>query len=93
MDLNINDFVEFYNNRKILRVYYAFLDDTTKRELKTTIYNFELKNYVKDLIWEYLNEPKGSFDYVFDYQIKQLMEIYLRNNKLLKAKNEDNFKL
>lgn len=65
-------FRTFYKNRQIVRQIYEKLDMKSKLELKRYIYsNTLIIPYHKDLIWEYLNEPKGSPFYVFNNTLRK----------------------
>ena len=74
-----NNYAEFFNKRKKIRVYYRLLTFDEKREYKNFVYSSNLKEYIKDKIWEYFNENKISPYYVFDYELIGIMRIYERN--------------
>ena len=78
-EMKFNDFMEFIYKRKQMRVYYVLLTYNEKREYKKYIYNLTYKDCFKDKIWEYLNEPKMSQYYVFDYQMLEMAKIYARS--------------
>lgn len=81
-EMKFNNFMEFMSKRKLLRVYYILLTYEQKRKYKEYIYNLEYKNYLKDKLWEYYNEPKGSPYYVFDYELKEFARYYARDKDL-----------
>jgi hypothetical protein len=78
-EMKFKDFMEFIKKRKQLRVYYILLTKEEKKQYKKYVYSFNYKDYIKDLIWQYLNEPKNSIDYVLDSEIQDLMRVYARN--------------
>ena len=80
--LKFDDIEEFISTRKKLRVYYILLSYKEKREYKEYIYHLKLKEYILDIIWCYLNEPFGSVDYVWEWQIDNLYKMYLRNKRI-----------
>lgn len=74
-----SNFNEFLKRRKTLRIYYIFLTDEEIKEYKKYIYSLEYKENVKDMIWQYFNEGKGSPYYVFEYQVNEIARLYARN--------------
>lgn len=59
------NFQDFYENAKRIKFEYNRLCTDDKRVYKMYIYsNRMLKEKIADKIWEYLNEPFGSFYYV-----------------------------
>jgi len=86
--VKFKDFIDFVNKRKKLRIYYVLLSYKEKRELKQYIYKLNYKENIKDVMWRYLNETRGSIDYVFDYELLEYMKYYARKN-LTKSKNSD----
>ena len=76
MDLKFNSFKEFVEHRKINKVIYNCMNYNEKRKLKNMIYYIlEEKNDKKNLIWEYLNEPIESEDFI---RISIIMNEYWR---------------
>lgn len=62
---------EFYKKRKIIREKYSRLSLDEKWKYKYYIYShYLIEEYYKDVIWEYLNEPKGSIYYVFNEKLR-----------------------
>lgn len=58
------NFQDFYENAKRIKFKYDRLCTDDKRIYKMYIYsNRMLKEKIADKIWEYLNEPFGSFYY------------------------------
>lgn len=84
-EMKIKSIIDFMRKRKTLRIYYILLTTKEKRIYKQYIYSLNYKEYVKDIIWCYLNEPKNSIDYISDNQLLDLMRIY--------ARNKNNFRL
>lgn len=82
-EMKFNNFMDFINRRKELRVYYILLSYNDKWKYKRYIYKLNYKEYVLDLIWCYFNEPKSSPYYVFDYQLMNLMRLYARNKNYI----------
>jgi len=74
-----NNFKEFFERRNIIKNIYSILNDTFKRKYKDFVYSTNLKDYFKDKIWEYLNEPFISPYYVYDYELRKIFEIYEKN--------------
>lgn len=65
MELKINDINEFAKNRKINKIIYMSYTYEQKRRLKFYVYyQMKEKEEKKNLIWEYLNEPLDSQDYI-----------------------------
>lgn len=63
---------DFYKNRKRMKKTYGELSLKNKWTFKYYVYaNMFLSEYHKDMIWMYLNEPKTSEFYVFDYMLKE----------------------
>lgn len=65
--------LDFYPNRKEIKAEFDKLTIAEKRLYKKEVYSlcFE-REYVKDLIWEYLNEWEESFpNLVKEYRIKR----------------------
>lgn len=81
-EMKFNNFMEFTKKRKLLRVYYILLTYDEKREYKKYIYSLEFKDFFKDKLWEYLNEPKGSPYYVYEWEIMEFIKYYARNKNL-----------
>jgi len=62
----------FYKHRKEAKDFYIKCTLKKKLELKRYIYsNVLIKPFHKDLIWEYLNEPIGSDDYVLNNRLRK----------------------
>ena len=80
--LKFNDFDEFIKKHKTLRVYYILLTYKEKREYKNFIYSLNYKEYFKDIIWEFFNEPPMAVDYVWEWQLDNLYKMYLRNKRI-----------
>lgn len=78
-DMKFNNFMEFLNNRKVMRIYYICLTKKQIREYKNYIYSLNYKLCYKDRIWEYFNEPILSPYYVYDEELKEIGKIYGRN--------------
>ena len=74
-----NNYKEFYDKRKFIRFNYKFLSVAKKRNYKDFVYSTNLKDYFKDRIWEYLNEPLISPYYVYDYELRKIFETYEKN--------------
>ena len=50
---------DFYINRWVYKSYYMTLNENQIREYKRYVYSISFENeYVKDLIWEYLNDDE-----------------------------------
>ena len=50
---------DFYINRWVFKSYYMTLNDNQIKEYKRYVYSISFENeYVKDLIWEYLNDDE-----------------------------------
>ena len=81
--MKFKDYLDFMNKRKKLRIYYVLLSYKEKRQLKQYVYSLNYKDYIKDVIWQYFNEPKGSSDYVLDTQLLDYLRLYNRNKKSL----------
>ena len=77
--MKFNNFMDFINRRKELRVYYILLSYDDKWKYKKYIYNLKYKEFIKDKIWEYFNESKSSPYYVFDYELRNYEKLYARN--------------
>ena len=73
------NYKEFFNKRKFIRFNYKFLNIEKKRSYKDFVYSTNLKEYFKDRIWEYLNEPLISPYYVYDYELRKIYETYEKN--------------
>ena len=84
--IKFKDFMDFINKRKQLRIYYVFLTTEEKKELKKYVYSLKYKNYIKDVIWRYFNEPKGSVDYVLETEVLHYLKVYNRNKKSIDEK-------
>ena len=78
-EMLFNNYGEFFYKRKKMRIFYRRLSIDEKREYKTFIYSSNLREYIKDKIWEYFNENKMSPYFVFDYELMGIMRIYERN--------------
>lgn len=74
-----NNFKEFFERRNIIKNIYSILNDTFKRKYKDFVYSTNLKDYFKDKIWEYLNEPFISPYFVYDYELRKIFEVYEKN--------------
>ena len=58
-------FKDFYANAKRIKIKYEKLSYYDKRIYKMYVYsNRSLRDSLADKVWEYLNEPFGSFYYV-----------------------------
>lgn len=76
MELKFDNYREFVEHRKINKVIYNCINYKEKRILKNRIYYIlEDRNDKKNLIWEYLNEPIGSEDFI---RISIIMSEYWR---------------
>lgn len=53
-----NDFCIRCSNIKTL---YLNMNDLEKRIYKNYIYSLKMRNFLKDIIWEYLNDDKDNF--------------------------------
>lgn len=63
--MKFNGFEDFYRNAKLIKREYDKLDITHKEIYKMYLYsNTFIKLSLLDKMWEYLNEPCGSFYYV-----------------------------
>lgn len=78
-----NKFKEFFERRNIIKNIYSILNDEFKRKYKNFLYSTRLKDYFKDKIWEYLNEPFISPYYVYDYELRKIFEIYEKNKNIV----------
>lgn len=74
-----NNYKEFFENRKTIKKIYVVLNNDFKRKYKDFVYSTNLKDYFKDRIWEYLNEPMISPYYVCDYELRKIYEAYEKN--------------
>ena len=71
VDYGFTSFRTFYKNRHYMREKYKTMTYYEKLNLKHYLYSISIiTTQHKDLIWEYLNEPMGSIDYVFNSQLK-----------------------
>lgn len=76
MELRFDSFKEFAEHSKINKVIYNCMNRREKRILKNKIYYLlEERNDKRDLIWEYLNEPIESEDFI---RISIIMNQYRR---------------
>jgi hypothetical protein len=83
MDLMMfNDFDEFIQRRRTLRVYYIFLTYEEKRAYKKYIYAFPYRESVKDVMWCYLNEPSDEWGY--QMEMVELERLYARNKNYIR---------
>jgi len=83
MDLIMfKDFDEFISRKRKLKVYYIFLSYNEIREYKKFIYNLPYKENVKDIIWNYLNEPEE--EYICTSELYELERLYARNKNCIK---------
>jgi len=65
MELKFNSFREFTEHRKINKAIYGCMSYEEKRDLKKEVYGIlKERNDKKDMIWEYLNEPMDSEDFI-----------------------------
>lgn len=77
MELKFNNYKEFVEHRKINKVIYNCMEYNEKRILKNKIYYLLTdRKDKKDMIWEYLNEPIESEDFI---RISILMREYWRD--------------
>lgn len=85
--LKFDSMTEFYNKRTTIREKYQTM--IKKREYKEYVYSKKsiTPQYLLDIIWEYLNEPKGSPYYVFEKNLRDRLErrYYVRE---IENKNE-----
>ena len=52
---------DFYNNRLSFKTFYMFMTKEEKERYKRFVYSISFENeYVKDTIWEYLNNEENS---------------------------------
>ena len=52
---------DFYNNRLSLKTFYMIMPEKEKKLYKRFVYSISFENeYVKDSIWEYLNNEENS---------------------------------
>ena len=65
MELKIKDIYEFAENRKLNKIIYSTYNYEQIRRLKFYVYyQMKEKEEKKNLIWEYLNEPLDSQDFI-----------------------------
>lgn len=74
-----NNFKDFFDKRKVIKYNYLLLTLKYKRKYKNFVYSTKLKDYFKDRVWEYLNEPMISPYYVYDYELRKIYEAYEKN--------------
>lgn len=74
-----NNYDDFFIKRQFLKSAYVLLSLNEKRKYKEHIYTLEIKEFMKDKIWEYFNEPMISPYYVFDGELKKIKELYDKN--------------
>lgn len=55
---------EFAKDRLIYKTMYNELSLYEKQDLKKYVYGMDGKEFYKDIIWEYLNEPLDSAYYI-----------------------------
>ena len=77
-----NNFDEFLIKRKRLKIYYVILTYKEKRAYKKFIYSLPYRESVKDVIWEFLNEPDGEITY--DSALCELARLYARNKNYIR---------
>ena len=64
------DFKDFCSKRSYVKTRYYLLDKKDRREYRDYVYSHEkLVKSQPDKIWEYLNEPFGSFYYIPDSEM------------------------
>lgn len=52
---------DFFENKELFRSYYKCMSFKKKKYYKMYVYSISFENeYIKDLIWEYLNEDEFS---------------------------------
>lgn len=52
---------DFYLKKIIIKTKYLFMNEKEKRNYKRFVYSISFENeYVKDVIWEYLNDEENS---------------------------------
>lgn len=72
--LEFNTFNDFYKNRYIIKEVYDSLSNYDKSIYKMYVYSNRVIKYDKlHKIWEYLNEPFGSFYYVTEEGLKEYL--------------------
>ena len=66
MELRFENIKEFAEHKKINKAIYQNMTYIEKRQLKERLYStIQEKEYQKDIIWEYLNEPMDSPEFVY----------------------------
>lgn len=78
-EMLFNNYEEFYIKRHLLKYNYSFLNYEERRKYKVFIYSLTMKEYFKDKIWEYFNEPMISPYYVYEKELRKIFEIYEKN--------------
>lgn len=77
MELKFNNYKEFVEHRKINKVIYNCMEYKEKRILKNRVYYILTdRKDKKDMIWEYLNEPIESEEFI---RISVIMREYWRD--------------
>lgn len=52
---------DFYDNRLSFKTFYMLMTEQEKKQYKRFVYSISFENeYVKDVIWEYLNDEENS---------------------------------
>lgn len=74
--INYND---FFMKRRFLRTSYVLLSLNEKKDYKNYVYSLNIRDFIKDKIWEYFNETFISPYYVYDYELKKIKEMYEKN--------------
>lgn len=64
-DMIFYNFNEFFDNAERIKKHFETLDIMDKKIYKMYVYsNRDIREHILDKIWEYLNEPFGSYYYV-----------------------------